>query len=156
MTCYINSATIAIGNYKLTVSHKLCLSLMCIFFVDWAAHHPEEISFSNPQLNDEITLSVFSQCIRVASGMPKPNIDICRLHYFLSPLLHIHIRQTAIVKCNISLSCALCDGVSFHSRVRCHPYWPIKKQNHFIWNLNCCFHSNNFSNVALFSSTRVA
>ena len=58
MTCYMNCANIAVGNYKLTVSSKLCFSLMRIFFVDWAAHHPEELSFSNSQFNEKITLSV--------------------------------------------------------------------------------------------------
>ena len=46
---------------------------MCIFFVVWAAHHPEEMSLSNPQLNDKITIRVFSQCIH-ASDMPNPSI----------------------------------------------------------------------------------
>ena len=60
---------------------------------------------------------MFSQGILVASDMLNPKIDICGLHYFLSSLLHIHIKQTVIVKYKISWSLVVYDWVSFHSKV---------------------------------------
>ena len=83
---------------------------MCVFVFGWATHHPQDMSFSNPQLNfKKYSQCVFIQYILVVSDMPNPNIDICVLHYFLSPLLQIHIRQTAVVKYKVSWSFILYD-----------------------------------------------
>ena len=47
MARYTNCANIAIENYKLFVLSKLCFSLMYVFFVDWAAHHPCHFQIPN-------------------------------------------------------------------------------------------------------------
>ena len=105
---------------------------MCVFFVDWSSHHPEEVSFSNPQLNDKITLSVSFLSVYlwlVTCLIPSLTfvgcITLC-LHCYIS------IQDRWQLSNRIYPDHLVCMiEYLFTAGFRFHPYSPIKKQSHY-------------------------